>query len=246
MKFKQNKGAIKQLSKIKKFLRKEKKIAFIIIISFAFCILFIFTNRMPELFKYGSELMNFLYAISISIIAASIFYIFNIFLPEEKRKTIIKQDFEEQYLFFKKECIYIFLSVFKKTIKTDLVQKLCDLNEFKKYFQEKCGNAQNRWDKVATELDFNEILLKDIFIQLNILRNEVAFILNNTKINDKNVLSFFKLLSQKVYSHREKGINLEYDEKKALLGFLWELFTGWSFAEGYREEDIIKLMIQKI
>jgi hypothetical protein len=126
------------------------------------------------------------------------------------------------------------------------VEKLCDLDEFKEYFKEKCGNAQIRWDKVATELDCNKIFLKDILLQLSILRNEVAFILNNTEINDKYVLSFFKLLSQKVYSHREKGIKLEYDEKKALLGFLWELFTGWSFVEGYREEDIIKLMIQKI
>ena len=190
--------------------------------------------------------MNFIYTVSISIIAACIFYIFNIFLPEQKRKTIIKQDFEEQYLYFKKECIYIFLSVFAKPINPGLVEKLCDLDEFKEYFKEKCGNAQIRWDKVATELDCNKIFLKDILLQLSILRNEVAFILNNTEINDKYVLSFFKLLSQKVYSHREKGIKLEYDEKKALLGFLWELFTGWSFVEGYREEDIIKLMIQKI
>jgi hypothetical protein len=190
--------------------------------------------------------MNFIYAVSISIIAACIFYIFNIFLPEQKRKTIIKQDFEDQYLNFKKECIFIFLSALTKSINPKLVQKLCGLDEFKDYFKEKCGNAQIRWDKVVTELHCNKIFLKGILVQLSILRNEVAFILNNTEINDKNVLSFFKLLSQKVYSHREKGINIEYDEKNALLDFLWQLFTGWSFIDGYREEDIVKIMIQKI
>lgn len=190
--------------------------------------------------------MNFIYAVSISIIAACIFYIFNIFLPEQKRNTIIKQDFEKQYLHFKEDCIYIFLSVFGKSIDIKLVQKLCDLDEFKKYFKEKCGNAQVRWDKVTAKLDCNEIFLKNILIQLSILRNEVAFILNNTEINEKNVLLFFKLLSQIIYSHKEKGINMEYEEKEALLRFLWELFTGWSFIRGYRKEDIVKLMIQKI
>jgi len=28
--------------------------------------------------------------------------------------------------------------------------------------------------------------------------------------------------------------------------FLWTLFTGWSFGDGYREIDIVKLMIEKI
>ncbi len=87
--------------KIKKLLKEEKIIASIVMVSFVFCILFIFTNRMPELFKYGSELMNFLYAISISIIAASIFYVLNIYLPGQKRKNIIKHNFEAQYIFLK-------------------------------------------------------------------------------------------------------------------------------------------------
>ncbi len=221
----------------------KKNISFITILAFLFCLYFLFA---PEKCKFNPLLMNFIYAVSISIIAACIFYIFNIFLPEQKRKTIIKQDFEDQYLYFKKECIYIFLSAFGKSINTKLVQKLCDLDEFQKHFKEKCGNAQIRWDKVATELDCNKIFLKDILVQLSTLRNEVAFILNNAEINDKKVLSFFKLLSQNVYSYRERGINMDYDEKKRLLQFLWQLFSGWSFIDGYREEDIVKIMIQKI
>lgn len=221
----------------------KKNISFITILAFLFCLYFFFA---PEKYKLDPLLMNFIYAVSVSTIAACIFYIFNIFLPEQKRKTIIKQDFEEQYLYFKKDCIYIFLSVFAKPINPELVQKLCDLHEFKEYFKEKCGNAQIRWDKVGTELDCNKIFQKDILLQLGILRNEVAFILNNTEINDKYVLSFFKLLSQNVYVYRITDINMEYNERNRLLGFLWELFTGWSFAEGYREEDIVKLMIQKI
>lgn len=230
--------------KIKKLLKEEKIIASIVMVSFVFCILFIFTNRMPELFKYGSELMNFLYAISISIIAASIFYVLIIYLPGQKRKNIIKHNFEAQYIFFKEHSIAIFLSALGESPNAKIEEKLCDLNEFKKYFKEKCGNYPDKWHKVWDEL--NGILLKDLLVQLDILSDEASFILNNTEINDENVLSFFKLLLQSVYGYRIEGINMDYDEKKRLMNFLWELFAGWSFADGYREEDIVKLIIEKI
>jgi len=30
-----------------------------------------------------------------------------------------------------------------------------------------------------------------------------------------------------------------YDESKLLCGFIWEMFTGWSSIEGYRDRDVI-------
>lgn len=223
------------------FFKVNKIVHFIPLFAFGFCILFLAITQENNL---NTLLMNFIYAISISTIAAYIFYIFNIFLPEKKRKTIIKQNFEEQYLFFKEECIYIFLSALGQSSNKEIREKLCDLEEFKNYFKKNFINSQDRWHKVWQELDGR--LLEDLLIQLSILRDEVAFILNNTEINEKNVLSFFRLLSQRVYNFKARGINMEYEDKKSLLRFLWELFTGWSFADGYRKEDIVKLMIKEI
>ncbi len=224
-----------------KHFKINKNIHFIPLLAFVFCILFLVITKKNNL---NTSLMNFIYTVSISIIAAYIFYIFNICLPEQKRKNIIKHNFEEQYLYFKKVCIYIFLSALGKSSNEKLREELCSLGEFKKYFKEEHSKDQDRWHKVWGEL--NGHLLKDLLIELSILRDEVAFILNNTEINDKSVLSFFRLLSQRVYVFKARGINMEYEEKKALLRFLWELFTGWNFIDGYREEDIVKLMIQKI
>jgi len=213
-------------------------------VSFVFCILFIFTNRMPELFKYGSELMNFLYAISISIIAASIFYVLNIYLPGQKRKNMIKHNFEAQYILFKKYSIAIFLSALGESSNAKIEEKLCDLSEFKKYFKEKHNNNQEKWDKVLDHLSSDKILLKDLIAELSILRDEISFILDNVKIYDEEIFSFFKRLSQSVYKFRY--ININYEEDRQLSKFLWELFTGWNFEEGYIEVDIVKLMIEKI
>ena len=225
-----------------KFYAEHKIITILIAIAFFFCLFFIFIYKTQE--ENNSELMNFFYAISISIIAASIFYVFNIYLPERKRKDIIKHNFKKEYIYFKEECICIFLSALGKSSGTKLWAELCNLGEFKKYFKEKCDNGQERWYKVWGEL--NGILLKDLLVQLDILRDEVFFMLNNIEINDEKVLSIFKLLSQSVYRYRVKGINMDYDEKKALLRFLWQLFSGWSRVDGYRKEDIIMLMIEKI
>lgn len=225
-----------------KFYTDHKIITILIAIAFFFCLFFIFIYKTQE--ENNLELMNFFYAISISIIAASIFYVFNIYLPERKRKDIIKHNFKEEYIYFKKYSIAIFLSVLGESSNAKIEEKLCDLSEFKKYFKEKCGSGQERWYKVWGELNRNT--LKNLLVGLDILRDEVFFMLNNIEINDEKVLSLFKLLSQSVYRYRAKGINMDYEEKKALLRFLWQLFSGWSFVDGYRKDDVVMLMIEKI
>ncbi len=123
-----------------KYFKTNKNIIYITILAFSFCLYFI---KAPEEYRLNPLLMNFIYAISISIIAASIFYVFNIYLPEQKKKNIIKHNFEEQYLYFKKECIYIFLSALGKSSNEELWEELCDLGKFKKYFKEKYSNNQD-------------------------------------------------------------------------------------------------------
>jgi len=226
-----------------KYFKTGKNIIYIIVLAFSFCLYFI---NAPERYRLNPLLMNFVYSVSISIIAAFVFYVFNIYLPNQKRRNIIKHNFEEQYIYFKKNSIFIFLSALGKSSNEKLWEELCDLGEFKKYFKEKYNNDQDRWDRVYNALELNRILLKDLLMQLDILRDEVSFVLNNIEINDKNVFSFFKLLSQSVYVYKLRDINMDYNEKESLMSLLWNLFAGWSFVGGYREEDIVKLMIEKI
>jgi hypothetical protein len=37
-----------------------------------------------------------------------------------------------------------------------------------------------------------------------------------------------------------------YDESKPLCAFIWEIFAGWHWVEGYRGYDIIEKMIDDI
>lgn len=189
-------------------------------------------------FETGNSII---FNLSIGYIISGIFYILVVWLPSWQRRRLIKENFEKQYFSFKEDAISIFLDASERGHDSHLPSRLTDQAAFKDYFKKSINGIQ-KWDAVHNGL--NEILLKDLLVELEIFMNEVAFVLNNVHIDDQNVFSFFKQLSQAVY--RLKNSTLEYDDVKRLLGFLWELFAGWSFIDGYREDDIVKTMIKKI
>ena len=79
---------------------------------------------------------------------------------------------------------------------------------------------------------------------MEIFRDELTFVLNNTDIQNDEAFEFVKRLSAAIYSM--KTVTLDHDEVKTLAGFLWNVFAGWDRVEGYRKEDIIKKMIDEI
>jgi hypothetical protein len=174
-----------------------------------------------------------------------IFYIIVVWYPENRKKSIIKHNLRETYRSFKEDTIYILINACSMGgggFDSYLIKDLVDQNEFRKYFSEYFTEDQNRWHAVFNGLD--EDLLDDLRVELEILLNEATFVLNNVFIADENVFSFFKRLSQSVI--KMKSSKMEYMDLKSLTSFLYEIFAGWSMASGYREEDIVKVMIDKI
>lgn len=197
---------------------------------------------MPEAFKFGSEIMDFFYGIALSTIAASIFYLFQVVTPEKQRQKIVKGNFKLNYTLFKEQCIYIFLFASgEHSVSSDLVKKLLSVNEFKAYF-EGGREANEGWYAVLNGLDGQK--LKDLTVQFEILSQEIDFFLNNISLHDEEVFAFLKRL--KIEVNLLKNISPNYDEVKTLSGFLWELFAGWSFASGYRKNDIFEEMLSKV
>lgn len=180
--------------------------------------------------------------LSVGFLVSVIFYVVVVWIPDRRRKNLIKKNMKEQYCSFKKDAIAILLSACHSSFESTLPEKLVKQDEFKKYFKEPVGNSEERWYEVLNGL--NNRLLKDLLVELEILMNEVSYVLNNVNIKDPEVFSFFKRLSQAVY--KLKNITMEYDDVKQLSQFLWELFAGWSFVDGYRKEDIVDVMIEKI
>ena len=176
-----------------------------------------------------------IFNLSIGFLVSVIFYLLVVWFPNRQRRNLIKRNFEEQYKMFKRDTIKIFLSILELGNDFDLPSKLSDVKEFRDYFK-------NRWGGVLNGLD--EYHLKDLLVTLEIFRNEVSYVLNNVNISDPEVFALLKRLSQAVYSL--KNSSFKDDEIKEFEHFVWQLFGGFSLAEGCKDHDIIKIMINKI
>ena len=197
-----------------------------------------------SLFQQFGTGNSIIFSLSIGFLISVFFYLLIAWYPNRQRKNLIKRNFQEQYLSFKHDTICIFLGASEKVYDGALPSKLSDQTEFRKFFEQPDKNEPRNIKWYAVLNGLNEYHLKQLLVELEIFMNEVAYVLNNVEINDPDVFSFLKRLSQTVYMY--KNSTLEYVEVKRLSGFLWQLFAGWNPIDGYLEDDIVKVMIQKI
>jgi len=203
---------------------------------------------MTEAFIFGAEIMEFFYGIALSTIAASIFYLFQVVIPDRKRKRIIKNNFKQYYTQFKENSIFIFLSACGIGADITLVKKLLILEEFKHYFKEEINDSgDDRWHSAINEM--NEKLLKDLIVELDKLFHEIEFFLNITNIQDEEIFAFFTGFKSLIHSLKSttpaEYYSSRHDEMKHLSQFLWQLFAGWSWVKGYRTNDLFEEMLNK-
>lgn len=184
-----------------------------------------------------------IFNLSVGFIVSVIFYQIVFWLPDRRRRSLIKKNIKERYKFFKEDTISILLSACQRTYEGNLPEKLTEQYEFRTYFKVAVNGSQNRWHAVQNGI--NDQLLKDILVELELFMNEVSYVLNNIYIDDPEVFMFFKRLSMSVYKLKNTTMEDENNIRQ-VFGFLWDLFAGWSYIEGYRSNDIVAVMIEEI
>jgi hypothetical protein len=199
-----------------------------------------------HVFQQFSTGNSIIFDLAVGFLVSLIFYLLVVWYPGRRRRNTIRHSLEERYRSFKEGVIDILLNAGDRgggvPYDADLVSRLLDLRAFRSFFKEPVSESQDRWHTVLNGLD--ESLLRELLIELEMFLNEVTFVLSNVDIRDRDTFSFFKRLSEAVY--RLRNCTSGYDEVKPLSQFLWELFAGWSFVEGYADKDIVKVMIDKI
>lgn len=184
--------------------------------------------------------------IPLSILSSYIFYFYVVFYPSWVRKRIIKKNFEISVIEFKKEVISTFLNMLGVTQTAEFnSEDLLNVVKFREYFKKEYSAGQSKWEKVLTELESDKFALQSLLVQLEIIREESNFLLNSIELHDAWVFNFLKRLSKAVYSLKREYESNAYDI--SYLGhFFWDLFAGWSFVEGYEQEDIFDLLMERI
>lgn len=176
------------------------------------------------------------------IISISIWYLV-VFVPEKKKRNIIKSNIGYQYTIFKENTISNLLyAAGEENIDDDLVNKLLNHNEFKSYFDENNGE---KWYASLKGLDENKRHIHDIHNDMNLLYNNITYVLNNVGFTDAKSHAKFILLQENIYRLLNHN-DCPYDHVRGISGFLYSLLASWSFAEGKMSVDIVQEMIDQI
>jgi len=186
---------------------------------------------------------NLINSISIGIVVSTIFYLLVIYLPELRRRKIVTKAFVEQYDSFRKNCIGTFLILSQSQEYQDRDNLLVH-EEFRRYFKNKNKHGEDRWYAVANSIQENKYYLDEIIFELQRLNDEIKYIKNTIYLFDSEVFDFLNRLSQTI--HRYERTEQEYDDIKSFTGFLWTVFTGWNWVDGYRNADYLEKMISRV
>jgi hypothetical protein len=182
------------------------------------------------------------YDFSAGCVITIVFYWILVRLPEHQKRKRIKRSFRVQYRAFKVACIENFLALADGGFDSNLTESLLPIEAFRDYFKQDVGDGKIRWDDVANNM--TQYYLDVTLSRMEILRQEISFVMHHTDISERNSFEFLKQLSHAMLMQRNAMI--EYDSMKSFLGFFWQIFTGWDWVHGYRSRDIVEDMIEAI
>ena len=185
---------------------------------------------------------SIIFTLSGGFIISIFFWYLLIHLPEAKNRAIIKTNIAIYYQNFKEDTIQILLGASSVKHDSKLVKELCDYKKFKEYFGK---NENENWYAALNGLQNDTDWINDLLVELELLSNEVSYVLNNIKFADPKVHTFLKNLSANIFRLNNLSV-YSYDQVKYLGNFLFGILAQWSFIDGQRKEDIIQEMIEKI
>jgi len=216
-------------------------IILILIGSITFSIVWIYSSDLPEIIKHWNEWMLFWSWISLWLISAIIFYFFQTYLPEKKRKNIVTKNFLESYKYFKLNVIQTFLWVINEEY--DNHEDLLDVKKFKDFFND------DKWKKLINQIEDseNEEHFNDLMFEIELLHKKINILLLSIHLPD-DTLAFFHRLDETLYRLQYvKNESERYqNDYKYFWGTLWSTFSSWNFVDWYKDFDYVEKNLDKI
>jgi hypothetical protein len=193
------------------------------------------------------------FAVTANIVAGGLvsffFYWLVVHVPEQRKRSVIKNNLTRMYRDIKEDILYQVVFASRKGGRDDLqadpetIERLMQPNGFKAAFQ---GGREAYEGFYAFENQMSEDTpeFRAIIMYLEMLAKQIEFVLHNYTMDKKELFDFFKRLELMLLSLHQSTPG--YDESKPLCRFVYEVFAGFSFVEGYRGYDIIEKMITDI
>lgn len=183
-----------------------------------------------------------IFSLCVGYLVSFIFWLMVVFLPEHQRRRVLRENLSERYQLFRRDVVGILLNASIGPYSLDEAERLSDYEAFRNFFG---ANQKEMWYAALNGLQSNEYYLHELLVEIEMLSDEVAYVLNNVNINDSAVFEFFKNLSGHVYRLKNSPTFTD-DQVKYLGSFVWGILAQWSFIDGRLQEDIIQKMISQI
>lgn len=173
-------------------------------------------------------------------------YYLVVYLPEARKKSIIKANLQKMYKSIKIDILWAILHASIKggrhdlTPDFELVENLTSPAAFRKAFE---GGRESNEGFYAFENQMSDESpeFREIVRGLTMLSKQIEFALHNYSIEDQEVFDFFKRLELLLMRLQANGAG--YDESKPLCRFIWEAYAGWNPIEGYLGYNQVQKMI---
>lgn len=180
--------------------------------------------------------------LSIGYLVSLFFWALVVYLPERKRRTILRNNLSSRYQSFKEEVIQSLLWASIGMHDSQMPRELTDHNKFKNFFSQ---NESEHWYAALNGIQGSEERMREITLAMQMLADEVAYVLNNLPIHDEAAHALLKNLNESVYRLQHSSADL-YDQVKHVGNFLWAILARWSFIDGQRQEDILQNVIDRL
>lgn len=184
-----------------------------------------------------------IFNLSIGYLVTVFFWLLVVYLPEQARKKLLRENLRRRYQDFKEEVIQSMLWAAVGIHDSNLPKELADDHmRFKEFFNQ---DEKRLWHAVLNGIQGNEDRMRELSVALQMLSDEVVYVLNNVSIQDPSVHQFFKSLNENVYRINNSGAD-RYDQVKHVGGFLWGILARWNIIDGQREADVVQEMIDRL
>lgn len=183
------------------------------------------------------------YSLAVGTLVSVIFYIVVVRIPESKSRKVIKDELRLRYRQLKEDCIlnFLFMST-NHSAPWELVQKLTDFQEFRKFFKSPHPNYDDHWYAVLNNVE--EQYLESIASAVLTLKHEIEFALLKLNISDDEALG---MLRQLTYLLDELSrTEADYESEKRFGRLMWSIFAEFDFVDGSRDHDLIARMIDRL
>lgn len=200
--------------------------------SWGFC----FRSSNPE---YWNSLFH---TVASGAVISLIFYWLLVELPRYQKRARLKRIFALQYRSFKLQCIDIFLVLSKSSSDLETAVRLLDPTEFRLFYKQEADDHQDRWYRVLNGL--NDYYLDALARKMEHLRDELRIFLLAVESDDEELVELLSRFTEMTHYMITRSDG--YDEVKSFSRYLWQVFAGYSFSEGYRNNDIVLEAIERI